>query len=198
MRIGLTGAPSSGKSSVAWELTKRRFHIFPEAATQIIEAEKSKWRKVKDIVQDADFQQRIYNLKRQQFFDYQEWVPSFYDTTFVDDIAHRRFWDIDTSDIEKFVRDNRYAVIFYLEHPWVVENNGIRIETPDEVQRLDTIKREALQDFWYTLIDSRKATRFKLDGTEAIILPVYAWLQNIHQRIETRVDDIERVMGSRR
>ena len=198
MRIGLTAAPSSGKTSVIWELKRRGFHTFQEAATKIIEAEKVKWRQLEDIVQDADFQQRIHDLKKQQFSQYTEWKTSFYDTTFIDDIAHRKFWNIDTSEIEDYVRNNRYAVIFYLEHPWIIENNGIRIETSDEVKKLDHLKKEALQDFWYSLRDSSKATHFKLDGTEAIILPVHGELPSIHERIKTRVDQIERVVLSKK
>jgi len=168
MKIGLSWAPSSGKTSVVNELEKKGFKIYNEAATQIIEEEKEKWRKVEDIIQDANFQYRIHNIKIQQFTDHKEWL-AFFDTTFVDDIAHRKFSWVETVSIKKRLQESRYDVMFYLNHPGIVEDNGIRIENSDDVQELDTLKRDALKEFWYNFIEVPTFTEDQNQLTEKII-----------------------------
>jgi predicted ATPase len=194
MRIGLTWAPSSGKTSVVDELQRRGFDIFSEAATQIIRYEQSQWRKVVDIVIDATFQDKIHTLKLAQYIGYQKWRNTIFDTTFVDDIAHRRAGWADISPILDTVGKNLYDVIFFLEHPWIVEHNGIRIESSSEVLKLDELKRAALEEFGYHF---SKLDILRLDGTEAVLVPVFSDIPNISDRIKTRADFIERLMASK-
>ena len=69
-------------------------------------------------MRDQDFQARIHALKLQQFADAQDHTGTvFFDTTFVDDIAHRRATGVETKSIEESVRMYRYDVMFLLEHP---------------------------------------------------------------------------------
>lgn len=91
VRAGIVGAPSCGKTSVVRGLENRGFRVFPEAATHIIEEGKKMGRSVPDIVADPDFQDRIHRMKQGQFADSRDLDSVvFFDTTLVDDIAHRR------------------------------------------------------------------------------------------------------------
>lgn len=196
MKIGLTWAPSSGKSSLVTELGKRGFRIFPEAATEIIEAEKKKGREVSDIVNDDDFQERIHALKLLQYKKYRKESRAVFDTTFVDDVAHRRATGVDIRPILKTVNNKRYDIVFFLEHPGYVEENGIRMENHEEAMRLDALKRNALEEFWYDLVgDDYGAIDY--NGTQAVILPAYADIVSVSERIRRRASAIERLTARR-
>ena len=196
MKIGLTWAPSSGKSSLVTELGKRGFRIFPEAATEIIEAEKEKWREPDDIVKDYDFQDRTYAIKLEQYKKYRKGRRTVFDTTFVDDVAHRRATGVDIRPILETVNNKRYDIVFFLEHPGYVEENGIRIENYEEAMRLDALKRNALEEFWYDLVgDDYGAIDY--NGTQAVILPAFTDIVSVSERIILRACTIERLTARR-
>ena len=132
------------------ELEKKGFHIFPEAATSIIECEKINGRCVSDIVTDPNFQDEIHELKLRQFIRSRDYNGAvFFDTTFIDDIAHRRVTGVEIESIQSCVMTRRYDIMFFLEHPGTVEANGIRLEDSTQALELDRLKREALAEFMY-------------------------------------------------
>ncbi len=154
MKIWLAWAPSCWKSSVVEELSKRWYWVFTEAATQIIELRISSWGSLDWILSDSElFQQQIHDKKLLQLKEAWNKNLSFFDTTIVEDIAHRKVTWVETKSIQKIIDEVRYDHIFYMIHPWSVENNWIRVENEDEVQELDRLKREAFKNNWYEIIE---------------------------------------------
>lgn len=50
-----------------------------------------------------------------------------------------------------------------MTHPWAVEKNGIRVETLDEALKLDTLKRNALKNAGYNIIEVPIFNNWKTD-----------------------------------
>jgi len=154
MKIWLAWAPSSWKSKVVEELAKRWYPVFTEAATQIINLRISSWEDLDWILSNPElFQQQIHDKKLLQLQEAWNRWDSFFDTTTVEDIAHRKVTWVETESIQKIIDEIRYDKVFYMVHPWSVEDNGIRVENKDEVQELDRFKRQAFTDNWYDIIE---------------------------------------------
>ncbi len=153
MKIWLAWAPSSWKSSVVAELQRRGFRIFPEAATQIIRNRTHLGESLEDILGDhVVFQNQIHEKKREQYTN-ALYPYNFFDTTIVEDIAHRVVTGVETDSIQDAINRYRYDTIFYMTHPGTVEDNWIRVESETEVQELDRLKREAFRDNWYDIVE---------------------------------------------
>jgi predicted ATPase len=194
IKIGITWAASCGKTSLVDYLRERWFMTFREASTWIIEEGKKSGKSVEDIVNKPDFQDTVHLMKRWQFLTDATNGCCIYDTTFIDDIAHRKFKNIPISDeMKNFISSHRYNAIFFLEHPWVVEDNGIRIESLDDVKKLDELKKESLPEFWYSFVPYDTES-LQLDGTKAVLLPSFDALPNISDRISRRGDIIARLI----
>jgi len=154
MKIWLAWAPSCWKSSVIEELSKRWYLVFTEAATQIIELRISSWENLDWILWNPElFQQQIHDKKLLQLKEAWNKNDSFFDTTTVEDIAHREVTWVESKSIQKVIDEIRYDYIFYMVHPWNVEDNWIRVENESEVEKLDRLKREAFKNNWYNIIE---------------------------------------------
>lgn len=164
MKIWLAWAPSSWKSSVVQELSDRWHTVYLEAATQIITKRMDGWESIDDILSSpAIFQEQIHTKKVEQLNNSSLDDTSFFDTTTVEDIAHRKVTWVEIKSIQKTIDEIRYDNIFYMVHPWKVEDNGIRVENETEVQELDRLKREAFKDNWYNIVE---VPTFVKDWTE--------------------------------
>lgn len=154
MKVWLAWAPSSWKSTVVDELSMDWNTVFTEPATQIIKLRISSGETLEWILWNWElFQQQIHDKKILQLREAGSKNISFFDTTIVEDIAHRQVSWIEIKSIQDMINKIRYDKIFYMKHPGVVENNWIRVENYDEVQELDHLKRLAFRDNWYSIIE---------------------------------------------
>jgi predicted ATPase len=153
MNFWLAWAPSCWKSSVVEELSKRWYWVFTEAATQIIELRMSSWESLELVLSDPDlFQKQIHDKKLLQLKEAWNKNNNFFDTTIVEDIAHRKVTWVEIESIQEVIDEIRYDKIFYMVHPWGVEDNWIRVENDNEIEELDKLKREAFENNWYKII----------------------------------------------
>lgn len=170
MKIWLAWAPSSWKSSVVNELMKRWYPIFTEAATQIINLRISSWEDLDWILSNPElFQKQIHDKKLLQLQEAWNKGDSFFDTTTVEDIAHRKVTWVETESIQKVIDEIRYDKVFYMVHPWSVEDNWIRVENKNEVNKLDKLKREAFKNNWYDIIEVPTFTKYWKELTDEVI-----------------------------
>lgn len=173
LKIWIAWAPSSWKSSLLdfikerskrHENGERNTNIVEEPASKIIRQRIALWESLEDILSDpVKFQSEIHRMKVSDFLLSRWWSHIYFDTTLVEDIAHRQVSWVETKSIQDAIDKYRYDHIFYLSHPWSVENNWIRVENESEVWELDRLKRQAFIDNGY---DIREVPTFLKEGDE--------------------------------
>lgn len=206
MRICLAWAPSSGKSSVANWLELQGFQVFNEPATIIINQKKSDL--LESLWLSSDNEQNVNKVlwiifwegERLQSeihaFKLEQWKLAksldgkiFFDTGFVEDVAQRRYrWLLQWIDeVIADAKSNRYNKIFFMTHPWIIENNQVRIENYDEVMWLQKAMEDAYQELWYeTSIEFIKVPTF-----------IWKWVQLNQEIINQAISDrIEFILSS--
>ena len=145
-KIVLTGAPGSGKSTIACEIERRhpgKFIIVPEAATQVYLALGRKWNEL-TLEERRDAQRQMYELQLSQEAEVAVRHPDramLLDRGTIDGAAYwpdgpSDYWrDLGTSEAEQLAR---YATVIVLETAAVIglydgpASNNVRFERAHE------------------------------------------------------------------
>lgn len=143
--IVITGAPSSGKTSVINDLKARGYHVQDEVAREYIEACIARGLSVQDIRADGgcELQQQILRLKTER-----EAVLSPKDTVFLDrgipdSMAYFRLAGLDIAAAKAAAAKFRYDAVFLFDRLPIVDD-GVRVE--DEAMAND-IDKMLMQDY---------------------------------------------------
>lgn len=157
MRIVLTGAPGSGKTSVIEELEKMGKIVVPEPARTLIENYK---KNSKHLLPENDrngFQLTVEKLTRDNFLDNE---LAFFDRSIIDEIGYRDRYKVEVSeDLHNFCNENRYDKVFIFP-PWkeIFKNDDVRGETFEEAEKIDYFIHRAYIKYNYFPIIVPKAS----------------------------------------
>ncbi len=105
----ITGGPSSGKTTILKELKKLGYITYPDAARVLIDKEKKKGKKLKEIRKDeAEFQKKVLKAK----IKIEKSAPRdkivFFDRAIPDSIAYYQMCELDPKEVLKFCKRKIY------------------------------------------------------------------------------------------
>ena len=134
--IVITGAPSSGKTTIIESLQEKGFRTEPEVARsylkQLVEAKKYDSMRNGHIL---DLQKKLFSLKceREQGLPTNELI--FFDRGLPDSLAYFNFYQLKTEFIEDKLDYFHYEKVFYLAGLPVI-NDEVRRETPEQAKQI--------------------------------------------------------------
>jgi predicted ATPase len=148
----ITGAPSSGKTSVIRELEKLGYRVVHEVARTYIEEELKKGRNLVDIKADAlAFEQQILNRK----IDIEASLPRgaviFFDRAIPDSIAYFMLEKLDPAVPLRQSQMIRYKRVFFFER-LVFEKDSVRSEDESSAARLEILLEACYRQLGYQLV----------------------------------------------
>lgn len=153
--VAITGAPSSGKTSVIEELARRGFATQGEVARELIEALLKDGKTISEIRQNPEnakeLQRRIIDLKftREKALDPERTV--FMDRGMADSVTYFRIAGLDTQEAERMSRIFHYRAVFLFDRLPLVKDSA-RIESEIEAVRIDKMLAEDYKALGYELI----------------------------------------------
>ena len=136
----LTGAPSSGKTTIIKLLEKRGYSVLFEVARIFIDKELKKGKTIQEIRKnEKDFQKKILSLKI--YFE-NKLIPkeiTFLDRAIPDSIAYNELLDIPNNKyLENIFKKITYKKIFIFER-LDFEHDYARTESKEEVKKLEKL-----------------------------------------------------------
>lgn len=143
--IVITGAPSSGKTSVINDLKSRGYNVQDEVAREYIEACIARGLSMQDIRANGgcDLQQQILRLKTEREAALSPGDLVFLDRGIPDSMAYFRIAGLDVAAAKAAAGRFRYDAVFLFERLPIV-NDGVRVE--DEMLA-DEIHIMLMQDY---------------------------------------------------
>ncbi len=147
----ITGAPSSGKSTLIDYLSKEGYITYPETARIYIDEQLAKGVTLEELRKDENhFQETIFsrNQKLEEGIDPQKLV--FLDRGLPDSLAFYKLSNIDTTKLKALCHKN-YAGVFLLE-PLAFQEDGVRIENKQTAEKLHRFLKEAYSELGYKVI----------------------------------------------
>lgn len=154
MKIVLTGAPGTGKTSIINKLSDLGHNIISEPARTLIEEYRlnspellphvSKENRIK--FQDA--------IEKITIDNYLENISGFFDRSILDEIGYRNRYKINISEnLDKAAREYRYDKVFIFPY-WneIFKNDDVRYETSEEAEILSVFLHDAYVNYGYSPI----------------------------------------------
>lgn len=148
----ITGAPSSGKTSVINELVRRGYQTEPEVARDLIEDCLQHGMKIEEVRARNDWlQNEILRLKldRERKQDPNQLV--FLDRGIPDSLTYLRIAGLDLSAARNASREFCYRAIFIFDRLSVVKD-GIRTESDEIAHQIDLALEQDYRDLEYNPI----------------------------------------------
>ena len=149
----ITGAPSSGKTSVIEELAHRGYAVQSEVARELIEAALRAGKTLADI-RDADhvktLQHRILKLKLAREKGLKHDALVFTDRGTPDSIAYFRLAGLDTGEAVKASKTFQYRAIFLFERLRLVKDD-VRTENDQQALALEQAFVEDYESLGYKI-----------------------------------------------
>jgi predicted ATPase len=151
-RYVITGGPSSGKTTLISNISKRGYHTCHEAARLLIDKEILEGKSLEEIrINELEFQRKVLEIK----LELEDKIPRdetvFIDRGIPDSIAYYKFYGFDLKEILKFCKEKRYKKIFFLESlPF--EKDYARIENEKQAKRLGELIKKAYLDLGYDVV----------------------------------------------
>ncbi len=148
----ITGAPSSGKTTLTNRLAFEGYPIVPDAARILIDEERSQGLTVKETrANDAAFQRRILKMKMEIEEKTNPLQLTFFDRGIPDSIAYYRNCGEDPGEAIEASSKRRYKGVFLLEHlPF--EKDYARIEDEKKASELEQLAYDAYAETGYNVI----------------------------------------------
>jgi predicted ATPase len=136
--VVITGAPSSGKTSVIEKLEKLGYQVAHEVARAFIKKLMHQNVDVANGRSDITIQNHILSLKqaRERHLDPENRI--FFDRGLPDSLAYYKLHHLPISDLYKYFYKFRYEAVFFLE-PLPLVNDDIRTETLEIAQKLNQL-----------------------------------------------------------
>ena len=146
----ITGAPSSGKTSVVQKLESLGYRVVHEVARAYIEEELKRGRTLDQIKADIlAFEQSILDRK----IEIEDALPKtaviFFDRAIPDSIAYFKLENLDPAQPLAKSRSIRYKKIFFFER-LVFEKDHVRSEDAAIASRLEALLEESYRHLGYT------------------------------------------------
>lgn len=133
----ITGAPSSGKTTLLKELEKRGYRVIHEVARAFIEEEMQQGRTLEEIRADKrSFENRVLNAKIAIEANLPKDEVIVFDRAIPDSIAYFEIAGLDTEEVTAMSPRNEYKKVFLLDRlPY--DRDHVRIEETETAARLD-------------------------------------------------------------
>lgn len=148
----ITGAPSSGKTSVIRELEHRGYSVVHEAARAIIESERQKGRTINEIKADMIGFERMILMKKVEI---ESGLPEnelvFLDRAIPDSIAYYRLYGLDVNEPLKYCRFVRYRNVFLFQKLKFV-SDAVRCENDRVAEQLENYLSDTYRMLGYNLV----------------------------------------------
>lgn len=143
--VVITGAPSSGKTSVVNELKSRGYPVQDEAARAYLEACMAEGKSMADIRADGGkaLQQTILDLKSAREAELDPAEVVFLDRGLPDSLAYFRLAGLDVAAAMQASRQNRYDAVFLFDRLPIVQD-GVRVEDEAMAAHIDEM---LMQDY---------------------------------------------------
>ncbi len=157
-KVWLVWAPASGKTTITEMIKERWYIVFPEAATELVKLELLKWTTKEiifnNLIKTKEFQDHIHEKKIEQY-QMADNIDGFvfFDSTFIDDIAHRQMFGLELENILTDIFSRRYDQVFFIKHPLKNQHRILDDIKLKEASTLDSLKREALNISRYNSIE---------------------------------------------
>ena len=151
----ITGAPSTGKSSVINELKKMNFVCHEEIAREIIKENKETNRNVFPWVNMREFSDMVYDRMKSRG-KHQSDDLCFLDRSVVDLIGYMEFANEKApSNYSEFAKSSRYAKKVFIMPIWtsIYTNDQERKESIEEAKTIDHNLRKSYKKLGFKLID---------------------------------------------
>ncbi len=148
----ITGAPSSGKTTIISRLSKIGYHTLFEAARFLIDKEISEGKSLEEIrIDEIDFQKRVLEMK----INLEGKLPKdqivFIDRGIPDTVAYYQLYGFNPKEILKVCQEKKYKKIFFLESlPF--EKDYARIEDGKTSKRLSELLKRAYLDLGHEVV----------------------------------------------
>jgi predicted ATPase len=147
----ITGAPSSGKTTLINSLGGRGFYTFPEIARVYIDQEILKGRTIHEIRKDENsFQNKLFDLK----FEFESKLDPrskvFLDVGLPESMAYFKLHNLDMTRIKSLLHQN-YASVFLLD-PLPLDKDYARIETRSDVLKIYKTIEQVYKELGYRVI----------------------------------------------
>lgn len=136
--VVITGAPSSGKTSVIEQLKKLGYRVAPEVARSYIR--QLMHDHVNTMYERADvrIQDKILSLKLLRESNLNPTHRIFFDRGLPDSLAYYKLYRLPISELYHHFYTFRYEAVFFLE-PLPLVNDDVRIETLEVTQKLNQL-----------------------------------------------------------
>jgi len=150
-KIVITGAPSTGKSTLIKELSKRKFYTVDEVASYLIERHQRTGQGVHPTENMYEFQK----LVAAQQYTWEKEIPSTVDIAIIDrgmndGFAYCKHNSIfPPAELIQHTKQPRYDHVFITLPFGNFEQNGIRYETPQEQHMIQKLIVQVYQDAGY-------------------------------------------------
>jgi predicted ATPase len=149
----ITGAPSSGKTTIINSLAKMGYHTIPEVARTVIDEEMKKGKKIEEIRKnEIEFQRKVLEIKIKIEKELSRDKIVFFDRGIPDSIAYLQICGLNPEEVLKFCIEKNYRKIFILEK-LQFEKDYARVEDDETVDKLQVLLRKAYLDLEYEIID---------------------------------------------
>ena len=153
--VVITGAPSSGKTSVIDVLARRGYATWPETARQVIEEKLKSGQTIKDIRRPelaAALQKEILMRKENLEHTLDPAQQVFLDRGMPDSLSYFRLANIaDLTSVRNACLRFRYRQVFIFDRLPMV-HDAVRSENEETAKRLDTMIEEDYRSLGYTPI----------------------------------------------
>jgi len=158
-KIVITGAPSTGKTSLIHKLQQEGFICIPEISREIIsqqiaiEGEALPWKNL------AAFSKQVAVLRKAQFINSTKNSTHFFDRGLIDVVA---YMNIDKLEIPEFISDflnkNKYHSTVFITPIWeeIFENDRERKENIEQAILIEKQLKKCYQSFGYDIIEIPK------------------------------------------
>jgi predicted ATPase len=148
----VSGGPSSGKTTLVNEMAKLGYATYPEATRFLIEKEMAQGRKLEEIQNTLELQEKVLQLQLKN----EENAPKdrivFFDRAIPDGLAYTRFNKLSEAMFSGLELRGRYKKIFFCQ-PLPFEKDRVRIEDKKWANALSRVVRQIYADLGYDIID---------------------------------------------
>lgn len=149
----ITGAPSSGKTTLINSLAKIGYHTVPEAARTLIDREMKEGKTLEDIRKnEIEFQRKVLEIKIKTEKELPKNKIVFFDRGIPDTIAYFNLYDSNIEEVLNLCKEKNYRKIFLLEN-LLFEKDYARVENDERANKLQSLLRKAYSDLGYEIID---------------------------------------------
>jgi len=151
-RFIVTGAPSTGKSSLINELSNMGYECFNEISRSIIKKEN-----IEKINKDLNFEMQIFKMRKKQYKLAN--MLHFYDRSIVDILAYMNISKIKPpKQILDFLKNNKYEQNVFILKPWkeIYKKDNQRFEEFKHAEIINSNLEKVYKNLNYNLIDIPK------------------------------------------